>query len=262
MTSTVLNDTQRTFLEEIIVQFGMVVSYEQIAPYIPFRDDVARRRFVSQLSHSGWLVRIKKGLYQVAADIGSLGTLTISRYAIAQHLLPGSYVSFESALQYHGLHDQLLQTTTSVGLQQRASVTLEGYTYRFVKTSEQYFFGFEEHVFDGQPAQIATAEKALIDMVQFHRSIYSADRVLEILSENHEDVDQKRLTEYLLRSNLTTQRVFGLLFDHLKLSYDDRLAESARRSPAVSRVEPQGKAYNAKWRLYYDPGMFRHYRSH
>ena len=262
MTSTVLNKTQRTFLEDIIAQFGNVVSYEQIVPYIPYQDDVAKRRFVSQLSRAGWLVRIKKGLYQVAADIGSLGTLTISRYAIAQHLLPGSYVSFEAALQFHGLHDQLLQTTTSIGLQQRASVTLEGYTYRFVKTTEQYFFGFEEHMFDGQTAQIARVEKALIDMVQFHRSTYSADRVLEILSESHDDVDQKRLTDYLLRSNLTTQRVFGLLFDHLNLSYNKELEDSARSSSAVSRAEPQGQEYNAKWRLYYDPGMFRHTSSH
>lgn len=262
MTGTVLNDAQRMFLEDIIAQFGSVVSYEQIAPYIPHQEDVAKRRFVSQLSRAGWLVRIKKGLYQVAADIASLGMLTISRYAIAQHLLPGSYVSFEAALQFYGLHDQLLQTTTSVGLQQRASVTLEGYTYRFVKTTQQYFFGFEEHLFDGQPARIATIEKALIDMVQFHRSPYSADRVLEILSESQDEVDQQRLTNYLLRSNLTTQRVFGLLFDHLDLPYDKKLEDSARSSSAASRAEPHGQEYNAKWRLYYDPGMFRHTSSH
>lgn len=262
MTSTILNESQRTFLEDILAEFGSVVSYEQVAPYIPHREDVAKRRFVSQLSRAGWLVRIKKGLYQVAADIGSLGTLAISRYAIAQQLLPGSYVSFEAALQFHGLHDQLLQTTTSVGLQQRASVTIEGYTYRFVKTTGQYFFGFEERRLDGQPARIATAEKALVDMVQFHRSSYSADRVLEILSESQDDVDQKRLTDYLLRSNLTTQRVFGLLFDHLDLPYDKKLEDSARSSSAASRAEPHGQEYNAKWRLYYDPGMFRHTSSH
>ncbi|MCC6170044.1 MAG: hypothetical protein IT329_22695 [Caldilineaceae bacterium] len=262
MTRSVLNKTQRTFLEDILAEFGSVVSYEQIAPYVPYQEDVAKRRFVSRLSRAGWLVRIKKGLYQVAADIGSLGTLTISRYAIAQHLLPGSYVSFEAALQFHGLHDQLLQTTTSVGLQQRASATLEGYTYRFVKTTKQYFYGFEEHSFGDQSARIATVEKALIDMVQFHRSTYSADRVLEILSESRDDVDQKRLTAYLLKSNLTTQRVFGLLFDHLNLSYDKRLEESAKTSQAASRTEPHGQEYNAKWRLYYDPAMFRHYSSH
>jgi hypothetical protein len=99
-------------------------------------------------------------------------------------------------------------------------------------------------------------------MVQFHRSSYSADRVLEILAASQEDVDQKRLTDHLLRSNLTTQRVFGLLFDYLKLPYDKVQDESARSSSAASRAEPHGQEYNAKWRLYYDPDMFRHYTSH
>jgi predicted transcriptional regulator of viral defense system len=261
MVNTVLNEKQRTFLEDIIVQFGTVVSYDQLAAYIPHQDEAAKLRFVSQLSRAGWLVRIKKGLYQVAADIGSLGTLTISRYAIAQHLLPGSYVSFEAALQFHGLHDQLMQTTTSVATKQRATVTLQGYTYRFVKTTEQYFFGFAEHTLDGQPARIATVEKALIDMVKFHRSAYSVDRVLEVLSDRSDTVDQERLTRYLLRSNLTTQRIFGLFFEHLNLSHDPKLEESARSSPASSKVNAASQEYSPRWRLYYDPGMFTHYNA-
>ena len=62
MTSTILNESQRAFLEDILAEFGSVVSYEQIAPYIPHPEGVAKRRFVSQLSRAGWLVRIKKGL--------------------------------------------------------------------------------------------------------------------------------------------------------------------------------------------------------
>lgn len=259
MTRQVLSDAQRTFLEDVLIEHGTVVSYEQLSTHIPYKDEAAKRRFVSQLTRAGWLVRIKKGLYQVASDIASLGTLTLSNYVIAQLLLPGSYVSFEAALQFHGLHDQLMRSTTSVALKQHATATLEGYEYRFVKTTEQYFFGFEEHTLAGQHARIATVEKALIDMVQFHRSDYSADRVLEILSENQHNVDVERLTDYLLRSNLTTQRLFGLIFDTLDVAYDQKLVESARSSPASSQVDGDGKEYNAKWRLYYDPGMFRNY---
>lgn len=259
MTSTVLNDTQRAFLEELLLQHGQVVTYEQIVTHIPYEHEVAKRRFVSQLSRAGWLVPIKKGLYQVAADIGSLGTLTLSRYVIAQYLLPGSYVSFEAALQFHGLHDQLMQTTTSVALKQRTKVVLQGFAYRFVKTTKQYFFGFEAHMLDGQLAQIATVEKALIDMIQFHRSDYATDRVLEILVEQWDELDQSRLIDYLLRANLTTQRTFGLLFDQLHLTYDRKLEERARSSTSDSRLTATAQNYSAKWRLYYDPAIFRHY---
>jgi hypothetical protein len=103
--------------------------------------------------------------------------------------------------------------------------------------------------------------KALIDLVQFHRSAYSADRVLEILSENLHNVDQARLTSYLLQSNLTTQRLFGLFFDKLHLSYDRKLEESAHSSAATSRMNASTHEYSNKWRLYYDADMFRNYNS-
>ena len=74
--STILNSTQLSFLEEVIGRFGLFVTYEKIAPYIPVRDEVGKRQFVSRLSQAGWLVRIKKGVYQIA-DLTSLGVVTL-----------------------------------------------------------------------------------------------------------------------------------------------------------------------------------------
>jgi hypothetical protein len=47
----------------------------------------------------------------------------------------------------------------------------------------------------------------------------------------------------------------------LNLSYDAQLVENARNNPASSRVDGAKQAYSAKWRLYYDPAMFRNYQS-
>lgn len=258
MTSAVLNTTQLAFLEELIVHFGQVVTYEQVAPLLPASGAMAKRQFVSRLVSAGWLVRIKKGVYQVA-DVSSLGTLTLSRYAIAQILAPGSYVSFEGALQFHGFYDQLLQATTSVTLSQRPAVTLQDYHYRFVKTSEKSYFGFQEQIVDGQKALIASPEKAIVDMIQLHRSRHSTDWVAEILLEQQNRVDQKRLLGYLLRCNLTTQRIFGLLFDTIGFPYDQQLVDSAQQGQATSKLTPESNDYNAKWRLYYTPDLLARY---
>ena len=87
--SAVLNRTQLEFLEQIIAQHGTLVTLDEIAPFVPAKDDLGKRQFVSRLSQAGWLVRIKKGVYQIA-DLTSLGTVTLSRYAVAQILAPGS----------------------------------------------------------------------------------------------------------------------------------------------------------------------------
>ena len=256
--SAVLNRTQLEFLEQIIARCGTVVTYEQISPHIPVQDELGKRQFVSRLSQAGWLVRIKKGVYQVA-DLASLGTVTLSRYAVAHILASDSYVSFDFALQYHGLYDQLTHIATSVALKQRPSVVVQEITYQFVKTTPTFFFGYDQHYFAGRVAQIATAEKALIDMIQLHRSYYSADRVAEILAGSAHMLEMRRLKDYLGRANLTTQRIFGFWFDRLGMAFDPDLAQRARSGQAASRLTPGSTTYDPKWRLYYDTSIVDRY---
>jgi predicted transcriptional regulator of viral defense system len=254
----VLNQTQLWVLEEALAAHGNVVTYEQIAPSVPSADGAGKRQFISRLAQLGWLVRIKNGVYQIA-DLSSLGTLTLSRYAVARILVPESYVSFEGALQYHGLHDQMMQSLTSVSLRQHAKVEAGGLTYRFVKTKAEFFFGFEEQILDGQAAQIATAEKALIDLIQLHRTAYAVDRVAEILSDSRHLLDLGRLSRYLEQANLTTQRILGLLFDATRIEYNEQLLRRAQRGLASSHMTSNSSTYNAKWRLYYDAALLQRY---
>jgi predicted transcriptional regulator of viral defense system len=256
--SAILNRTQLEFLEQIIARYGTVVTYAQIAPYVPTQDELGKRQFVSRLSGAGWLVRIKNGVYQVA-DLTSLGTATLSRYAIAHILSPDSYVSFEAALQFHGLHDQLMQTATSVALKQHQSVVVQEITYQFVKTAPKFFYGYEQHICGGQPAQIAVAEKALIDMIQLHRSYYTTDRVAEILADVTSELDMPRLHNYLWKANLTTQRIFGFLLDRLGIADDPDLVSRARGGQSASRLTSSSTRYDAKWHLYYDPSIVERY---
>lgn len=252
--SAVLNRTQLGFLEQVISQHGTVVTYDEIAPLIPVQDELGKRQFVSRLAQAGWLVRIKKGVYQVA-ELTSLGTVTLSRYVVAQILAPGSYVSLETALQFHGLHDQLMQTAVSVALKQRRSAVVQGTAYQFIKTTDRLFFGYEAHVIDGKQARIATAEKALIDMVLLHRTGYTSDRVAEILAGSADQLDLDRLQHYLRQVNLTTQRIFGFLLDRLHIGYDTELAARAAAGQAASRLTPASTAYDARWHLYYDDSI-------
>ena len=66
-------------MEELIANFGTLVTFEQIASLLQDDKPAHQRLLVHRLSKAGWLVRIKNGLYQVA-DLTSLGTLTLSRF--------------------------------------------------------------------------------------------------------------------------------------------------------------------------------------
>lgn len=251
MTRTALTTTQRDILERLIAEHGLIVSTQDVIQKLSFETEESKYRFVSQLEQAGWLVRIKQGLYQIA-DVSSLCTLTLSRFTIAHLLLPESYVSFHGALQHHGLFDQSLNTIESVSLRQKTAVQVESTLYRFVRTKQQYYFGFTSHGLNGRQVQIAAPEKALIDLIQFHRTSAIVDLVLETLRDNHHQLDLAQLVQWALRSPIAVQRVVGFLLDALGLDAQT-LKAGAQQSNSVTKLTADSSYYSSEWRLYYDP---------
>lgn len=254
MKRTSLTTKEQALLEALIVQHGLIVTTQDVIAHLDFATEESKYRFVSQLSEAGWLVRIKQGLYQIA-DVGSLGTLTLSRYTIAHLLHPESYVSFQAALQYHGLYDQSLAGISSVTTKQKTAVELAGTKYQFVKTKADYYFGFTFEAQDAQRVQIAQAEKALIDLMQFRRTSTTIDLVVEIIRDNHHNLDLNRLIAYALRSPVAVQRVIGFLLDCQRL--DATLLQAVKQSSSVTRLTDESSQYSSAWRLYYDPYFTR-----
>jgi predicted transcriptional regulator of viral defense system len=163
-----------------------------------------------------------------------------------------AYISFENALQHHGLYDQFQTNINSVSLKQHKTTTIDKISYNFIKTQQRYFFGWETHDIDGQLVKIAKIEKALIDMIQFHRNRYSIDLVLEKLRTFKNDVSHQRLVEYSMQSNLTTRRILGFLMDCADLD-TKQLHSSVLNRQSVSAISnSKNTRYNRKWKLYYD----------
>ncbi len=237
-------------LETALIDYGSVVTFDQLN--ILFNEDRAYlRKRISRLVNDGWLKRVKNGTY-VLSDLSTRGRLSISHAAIVNVLVNEAYISFENALQHHGLYDQLLSKINSVSLQRYKTTTIDRVTYNFISTQEKYFYGWSTHDIDGQAVKIARAEKSLIDLVQFHRSRYSTDLVLEKIKDYQNDLDHKLLIEFALQSNLTTQRIFGFLLDCANL--DSSLLEGAiSNRQSVSFISnSKNNLYDNKWKLYYD----------
>ena len=134
---------------------------------------------------------------------------------------------------------------------QYPTVTLEDIAYQYIKTSDKYYFGWEEASLDGRTSKIATAEKALIDLVQFHRTRLDVNLVAEKLAVYRDDLDMARLQAFLLRSNLATLRIFGLMLDQLEID-TWALWEVSRHSTTASRLTASSELHDSRWRLYYD----------
>jgi hypothetical protein len=75
------------------------------------RSDARRYGLVHRALADGSLVRLKRGTYLLDKRYRSEA---IHPFAVAQAFLPGSYISFETALAYHGWIPEAVYTTASV----------------------------------------------------------------------------------------------------------------------------------------------------
>jgi len=255
MNYTVLSTKQSELLERLIVKYGQIVTSQDILSQAKENWDYQQtKNLITKLVKNGWLVRVKNGLYAIS-DLSNRGFLSLSFYTVAGLLVKESYVSFESALQYHGMFDQLSGKTISVSLKKFKTVLLNNTEYSFIKTKEKLFFGWQEATIDNRTVHIATAEKALIDIINFRKNKYAIDLVIEKLIEHKHNLDLALLADYLKEFSEATVKTFGFLFDLLKIDSADiyRLAEnSIKIKHSTHRMLAGDKKFNAKWRLYYD----------
>lgn len=247
--STILSQKESELLENLIIKAGLFVTFEQI--FKELRTSMSRqeiRNLVSKLARNGWLVRIKKGVYYITT-LESRGSFNISNFIIAQVLSENSYISRESALQHYGMFDQHLKTVTSISLKRIAKKEIQGTIFEFIAVNKNNFYGWNKFNMEGRLIKIAFIEKALLDLLNFKRTFYSVDLVLEKLKNYQDSIDIVKLNKFSQKQSTTVQRILGFLFDKagIDASY---LYNLTRKKTSNSRMSKDSKLFNAKWRLY------------
>ncbi len=251
MKRTTLATKDADLLEKLIIRYGKVVTVNQIEAEAKHTWDYQQtHNRIQQLVKNGWLIRIKRGLY-VIADLSSRGSISISPYVIANLLVEESYVSFEAALAYRGMFDQLTSQFISVSLKQYKVTDLDAIQYRFIKTQQKMFAGWETVEIENMSARIAFAEKALVDMIHFRKGKYVIDLVIEKLQNYQEDLDIDKLFQYANLASIKTMKVLGFVFDLLGMN-SKQFFRSISNNRSTHRMSPDDKTFNSKWRIYYD----------
>jgi predicted transcriptional regulator of viral defense system len=255
--NTILSRKDASLLEDTIIRHGRIVTFAKLRQVFGGEYSLAEiRNRVSFLSKQGWLVRIKRGLYLVVTDIGSLSSCDISVFTIAHALNKDSYISFENALQHHGMFDQMLSTVGSVTFKRARRYKTKDAEIRFFKIKRRFYFGFAEEKSDIGLVNIARPEKALLDMLYFRSNAYYANLVWEKLNEYKRKINLDLLKKYAVRFNLDVARQTGFFLDRLGLDSSD-LEKTVRGRLGYSRMTKDSGKFSAKWRLYFEPDIVK-----
>jgi predicted transcriptional regulator of viral defense system len=250
--NTILSKKDAILLEDAIVKYGRIITFDQL--YCVFKKKYSRgetKNRVSLLSKAGWLVRLKKGLYVVITDIGSLAVNDVSLFTICQALNNDSYISFENALQHHGMFDQMLSTVGAVTYKRARNYRLKTTNIKFFKIKKDLYFGFSKEKSDFGFVSVADKEKAILDILYFRQNAYHVNLVWETLKEHKDDFDFDLLKKYAKKFNLTVLRKIGFFLDHLGVD-TEVLASIVKGNTGYSKMTSQSHNFDAKWRLYFD----------
>ena len=124
----------------------------------------SQKEKISRLEHSGEIIRLKKVLNVTHPNHSNQ---TLSTQLIANSLYGPSYVSYQTALSYHGLIPERVNIISSATLKRAKNFTTPVGQFEYTKVPEGYYpIGINQILVENQYAfLIASPEKALCDLI-------------------------------------------------------------------------------------------------
>lgn len=216
------------------------------------------------LTKSGWIVRLRKGLYALSSSVP--GTTPVHEFEIAMALVEPAAVSHWSALHHHGLTEQaprkvfvLTTTATSIPRARRvkAKQAGEGYSvigtvYRFIQVKPERFFGTQKVWIDEARVTVTDPERTLLDGLSMPQYCGDFAEVLHAFEVHAADLNLEQIIEYALRLDATTAKRLGWVLEGQAIAASklERLATLPIRG--YRKLDPTGPRkgpYNRRWMI-------------
>jgi len=215
------------------------------------------RKMVYRLARKKWVLPLKRGLYaMVPLDVGVKGAdaFVVHNFVVASMLVEPYYVGYWSALNHHGLTDQIPRTTFIATTRAKHPVRVLDAEYYFVKLAPQKFFGWQEQEIEGRTVRLSDPEKTLADCLDHPEHCGGIEQVARAIYFSREEIDLARVLEYADRmGNRTIVKRLGHILEVTGLLPDyEGLFASRKPSagyPLLDPLSPRKGRHDGRWRL-------------
>ena len=226
-------------------------------------------RFLSFLVRDGCITRIKRGLF---ACLGPLsGDIQVHPFVIATNLVVPSAISHWSALNHHGLTEQVSGVVISVtpknvvtpSMRPYGSVEknvrrhlwlVEGVRFEYKRIGREHFFGIEEVWIDQYSRiPITDRERTVLELFVSPKVFGGMGEVLGIMEEHLSSLNMEKLTGYACRyGKIALAKRLGWVLERLSVSR--RLLDPLLAIPATGYhlLDPSGQnegVFNKRWNI-------------
>lgn len=203
-------------------------------------------QLVSRMKQKGLISEIENGKYVTITPSPGPDILSVAPYIVFP-----AYLSFWTALSFHGFTEQLPLTIFVVTTKRKQKIEHNGMQIRFITLSPSRFFGYLR--VDGMI--MADKEKSLIDSLLLPRYAGGMIELAKCLSNAWKEIDVKMLIDYALRmKNKSLIKRLGYLTKVLDLPIEPSLIRVlkdniGRGYSLLDPSGPKGGGYDREWML-------------
>ena len=242
----------------------------ELAPRAGLSDDYVLEA-LHHLRRNEWIVPLRRGLYALSSTVP--GVAAVHEYEVAMALIQPAAISHWSALNHHGLTEQIprdvfVLTTTDASVPRKrtsdsaggkSGYPVSGTVYRFVQVQPERYFGVERiWVGDGR-VSITNLERTLLDGLAAPQHCGGFGEVIYAFGEAIARLDFVRLVEYAQRLGPAIAKRAGWVL--AQQGYEAPQLDELAAFPikGYRKLDPTGLrkgAYNHRWMLQENlPGM-------
>jgi len=212
-------------------------------------DKMQTTRLLQRMEGDSLIARIERGKYIL---LGLTPEQALSNLLfLGSHLVSPSYVSFWSALHFHGFTEQAPHMVFVATSRQKREVLFRGTVFKFVRLKPEAFFGYRRETLAGMPLVIADEAKAILDSLALPEYAGGVSEVAKALRNAviERRIDVTEMIEYARKlHNHSLSSRLGYLLETL-----EQPTEGLDPSRGPVRLDPQrplqGK-YHPHWRVY------------
>jgi predicted transcriptional regulator of viral defense system len=210
--------------------------------------------------HSGWLLRLRNGLYAFSSLM--LGVSAVHEFEIAMALVKPATISHWSALHYHGLSEQIPRfvfiLTTSSNIPRNAVKTnnsiyaIDETGYRFIQVKPERYFGIQKVWMGEAQVMMTDPERTLLDGLMKPQYCGDFSEILHAFRIYLPKLNLVKIIDYALKLDIVTAKRLGWILEYWGI--DGSKLESLAGLPIkgyrpLDAASPRKGTCNARWSI-------------
>jgi len=248
-----LSTVESTLLSILAEKGRNIFTLEDVTSTLDTSYDNAKV-IANRLVKKAWLIRLSKGRYIIVPlEAGVKSQYTEHGFVIASHLVDPYYIGYWSALNYHGLTEQVPPAIFVVSTKRRKDRIILNTRFRFITVKKSKIFGLADEIVSNSKVKISSVEKTVADCLDHPEHCGGVDEIAKAVFFEHKELEIKKIIGNAeTMGNKTIIKRLGYLLELFNYHEYEQLFEDVKLSKGYPKLDPnaprKGK-FNDKWSL-------------